>query len=90
MSLSNISHIWAEGINGLQVPRLCSQSDWVELRLDGDPETIASLSSRLLIFLQCFCLFVIIIWEYHPVKKFGDYRVKENFPDRLIIMLKSK
>ena len=67
-------------IKGLQVPRLCSQSDCVELMLDGldrDPETVAPTVSRLPILLLCFYLLF-------PVKTFGNYRVKGSFTERLL------
>ena len=53
------SGLW--DIKGLQVPRLCSQSGCVELRLDGldrDPETVAPTVSRLPNLLLCFCYFL--------------------------------
>lgn len=68
-------------IKVLQVPRLCSQSDCVELRLDGldgDPETAAPTMSRLPFLLLCFYLFLF------PVKTFGNYRIKGNFTERLL------
>ena len=58
------SGLW--DLKGLRVPRLCSQSDSVELRLgglDGVPETVASTVSRLPILLLCLCLFVLISCE---------------------------
>lgn len=56
--VSSISHLCSVGCKLVTVmPRilsLCSQHDWVGLRLDEDPEIIVPTVSSLLILLQCF------------------------------------